>query len=102
MVEEGDGDLMGDGVNIAARLEGIAEPGGICLSYAAYEQVRDKVTEEYADLGERAPKNIERPVRVFSLAGGTTSPSTAPPPETQKPPADRPSNCRAPLRLFFG
>ena len=84
VVEEADGDLMGDGVNIAARLEGIAEPGGVCLSNAAYEQVRDKVKEQYADLGERVLKNIERPVRVFSLALGAISPSMAPPAEAQK------------------
>jgi len=53
VVEESDGDLMGDGVNIAARLEGIAEPNGICLSNAAYEQVRDKLKEEFVDLGDR-------------------------------------------------
>src|SRR5580658_5821441 len=52
VVEESDGDLMGDGVNIAARLEGIAEPNGVCLSAAVYEQVRDKVKERFADLGE--------------------------------------------------
>ena len=50
VVEESDGDLMGDGVNIAARLEGIAEPGGICLSEDAYRQVRDKLREEFIDL----------------------------------------------------
>ncbi|TIV73941.1 MAG: adenylate/guanylate cyclase domain-containing protein, partial [Mesorhizobium sp.] len=50
IVEEGDGDLMGDGVNIAARLEGIAEPNGICLSGAAYEQVRDKLKVDFEDL----------------------------------------------------
>src|SRR5271156_1915413 len=59
VVEESDGDLMGDGVNIAARLEGIAQPGGICLSNAAYEQVRDKIKEQYADLGEQVLKNIQ-------------------------------------------
>src|SRR6202045_2838257 len=75
VVEESDGDLMGDGVNIAARLEGIAEPGGICLSNAAYEQVRDKIKERYADLGEQVLKNIERPVRVYSLASSAISPS---------------------------
>src|SRR5258708_40162751 len=67
VVEEADGDLMGDGVNIAARLEGIAEPGGVCLSNAAYEQVRDKVKETFADLGEKALKNIARPVRVYAV-----------------------------------
>jgi TolB-like protein/class 3 adenylate cyclase len=65
VVEESDGDLMGDGVNIAARLEGAAEPGGINLSHAAYEQVRDKLKEEFLDLGEQSFKNIARPVRVY-------------------------------------
>src|ERR1700751_262760 len=50
VVEESDGDLMGDGVNIAARLEAIAEPGAICVSAAAYEQVRDKLKESFVDL----------------------------------------------------
>ena len=68
VVEEGDGDLMGDGVNIAARLEGVCEPGGVCLSGAAYEQVRDKVKETFVDLGEKALKNIARPIRAYGLA----------------------------------
>jgi adenylate cyclase len=67
VVEEADGDLMGDGVNIAARLEGIAEAGGVCLSDDAYRQVRDKVKEAFTDLGEKALKNIARPVRVYGL-----------------------------------
>ena len=66
VVEEADGDLMGDGVNIAARLEGICEPGGVCLSGAAHEQVRDRVKETFVDLGEKELKNIVRPVRVFA------------------------------------
>ena len=53
VVEESDGDLMGDGVNIAARLEGIADPGGICPSEDAYRQVRDRLKEGFADLGEK-------------------------------------------------
>lgn len=53
---------MGDGVNVAARLEGIAEPGGICLSEDAYRQVRDRVKEAFVDLGERDLKNITREV----------------------------------------
>src|ERR1700689_2250745 len=67
VIEESDGDLMGDGVNIAARLEGIAEPGGICLSNAAYEQVRGKLGEAFIDLGDKALKNIALPVRVFAV-----------------------------------
>jgi adenylate cyclase len=67
VVEEADGDLMGDGVNIAARLEGACEPGAICLSEDAYRQVRDRVTEEFVDLGERSLKNIARPVRIYEV-----------------------------------
>ena len=78
VVEEADGDLMGDGVNVAARLEGIAEPGGIVLSGAAYEQVRDRVKEAFVDLDERALKNITRPVRVYALKTGPASPPVVP------------------------
>ena len=60
-------DILGDGVNIAARLEGIAEPGGICISASAYEQVRGKVEVEFADLGEQSLKNIARPVRAYAV-----------------------------------
>jgi TolB-like protein/cytochrome c-type biogenesis protein CcmH/NrfG len=63
---EGD-DILGDGVNIAARLEGIAEPGGICISEDAFRQVRGKVDAEFADIGEQSLKNIARPVRVYRL-----------------------------------
>ena len=72
---EGD-DILGDGVNIAARLEGIAEPGGICISASAYDQVRGKVSVEFADLGEQRLKNIARPVRAYAVVrdglGGMT------------------------------
>jgi TolB-like protein/Tfp pilus assembly protein PilF len=71
VVEETDGDLMGDGVNIAARLEGLADPGGIYLSEDAYRHVRDRVKEEFVDLGEKALKNIARPIRVYAVT--TTS-----------------------------
>src|SRR5271157_5891209 len=67
VVEEEDGDLMGDGVNIAARLEAICEPGRLCLSGAAYEQVRDRVKETFVDRGEKALKNIARAVRIYAL-----------------------------------
>src|ERR1700759_1165800 len=62
---EGD-DILGDGVNVAARLEGIAEPGGICISSSAYEQVRNKVSLHFTDLGEQNLKNITRPIRAYS------------------------------------
>ncbi len=67
VVEESDGDLMGDGVNIAARLEGVCEPGGVCVSAAAYEQVRDRMSETFIDLGEKQLKNIARPLRAYAL-----------------------------------
>ena len=67
MVE--DGDIFGDGVNVAARLEGLADPGGILLSQAAYDQVRDRVQYSFDDLGDRSLKNIARPVKVFRLTG---------------------------------
>src|SRR4051812_48488116 len=60
-------DILGDGVNLAARLEGIAEPGGICVSSSAYEQVRGKVPVDFTDLGEQALKNIARPVRAYAV-----------------------------------
>jgi adenylate cyclase len=71
VVEESDGDLMGDGVNIAARLESICEPGGVCLSRAAYEQVRDRLKEPFVDLGEKALKNIARPIHAYGIARNT-------------------------------
>src|SRR5712664_379978 len=61
-------DIFGDGVNIAARLEGIAEPGGICISSSAYDQVLGKITVEFVDLGEQRLKNIARPVRAYAAA----------------------------------
>src|SRR6201987_2371504 len=63
---EGD-DILGDGVNVAARLEGIAEPGGVCISSSAYEQVKGKVAIEFADLGEQVLKNIARPIRAYAV-----------------------------------
>jgi class 3 adenylate cyclase len=70
VVEESDGDLMGDGVNIAARLEGVSKPGAICLSEDAYRQVRTRLDLAVNDLGETQLKNIVHPVRVYSLEVG--------------------------------
>jgi TolB-like protein/Flp pilus assembly protein TadD len=70
VVEESDGDLMGDGVNIAARLEGIAKPGAICLSEDAYRQVKARLDLAVSDLGEQSLKNIAEPMRVYSLQVG--------------------------------
>ncbi len=71
VVEESDGDLMGDGVNIAARLEGIAKPGAICLSEDAYRQVKGRLDLAVSDLGPTQLKNIAEPIRVYSLEVGT-------------------------------
>jgi TolB-like protein/class 3 adenylate cyclase len=86
---EGD-DILGDGVNVAARLEGIAEPGGICISSSAYDQVRGKLAATFTDLGERSLKNIDRPVRAYTVvqdgtgrkaetAGAAASPTSVSP-----------------------
>jgi len=68
-------DIFGDGVNIAARLESIAEPGGICISSAAYDQVRGKVGVEFADLGEQILKNIARPICAYAVVRDGPSPA---------------------------
>jgi adenylate cyclase len=84
VVEESDGDLMGDGVNIAARLEGIAKPGAICLSEDAYRQVKSRLDLAVSDLGTTQLKNIAEPVRVYSLEVGRPAlvqqPAASPPP----------------------
>jgi TolB-like protein/tetratricopeptide (TPR) repeat protein len=71
---EGD-DILGDGVNVAARLESIAEPGGIYISDAAYRQVQDKISAEFVDMGEHKLKNIARPVRAYAVKGTAALPS---------------------------
>jgi adenylate cyclase len=74
-----DDDLYGDGVNITARLEALAEPGGICMSASAHEQVRDKIAAvRFEDLGEHRVKNIARPIRVFRVVLGGPAASPAP------------------------
>ncbi len=83
VVEESDGDLMGDGVNITARIESIANPGAICLSEDAYRQVSGRLDMAVADLGPTQLKNIERPIRVYSLQIGV--PAQAKPPAEAKP-----------------
>jgi TolB-like protein/class 3 adenylate cyclase len=85
---EGD-DILGDGVNIAARLEGVCEPGGIFVSGAAFDHVRGRVDADFVDLGEMALKNIARPVRVHAVRIGSASPAPAPSaiePNRQGPP----------------
>jgi adenylate cyclase len=65
-----EGDIFGDGVNLAARLEGLAEPGGICVSRVVRDEVRDKLDVSFDDLGEQQVKNIARPVRAFAVRAG--------------------------------
>ena len=67
-VVERDGDLLGDGVNIAARLEGLAEVGGICISRAVHEQVANKLSVQFADIGAQEVKNIPTPVHAYMVA----------------------------------
>jgi adenylate cyclase len=84
LVEESDGDLMGDGVNIAARLEGICKPGAICLSEDAYRQVKGRLDLAVTDLGQTQLKNIAEPIRVYSLRVGVPAQAG---PETAVQPA---------------
>jgi adenylate cyclase len=92
VVEESDGDLMGDGVNIAARLEGIAKPGAICLSEDAYRQVKGRLDLAVSDLGQTQLKNIAEPIRVYSLEVGV--PAQAKPAEPATPAAATPQKRR--------
>jgi len=111
VVEESDGDLMGDGINIAARLEGIAKPGAICLSEDAYRQVRARLDLAVCDLGETQLKNITEPVRVYSLQVGVPA-QAKPAPQSEpaapeKPPAplplpDKPSIAVLPFQNMSG
>ncbi len=97
VVEEADGDLMGDGVNIAARLEGIAGPGAICLSEDAYRQVSGRLDMAVTDLGQTELKNIERSIRVYSLQVGV--PAQAKPSKPAKPPEPKKRSSLAQLAL---
>jgi TolB-like protein/Tfp pilus assembly protein PilF len=89
-------DILGDGVNIAARLEGIAEPGGICISASAYDQVRGKVETDFADLGEQQLKNIARTVRVYRV------PTDRPRAKAALPLPDKPSIAVLPFQNMSG
>jgi class 3 adenylate cyclase len=85
-VVERDGDLLGDGVNIAARLEGLAEVGGICVSRAVHEQVASKLSVQFADIGEQEVKNIPTPVHAYMVAMRREEGTYAPPLVKKKPP----------------
>ncbi len=82
-----DARIYGDGVNVAARLQALAGPGGICLSAAIHENVHSRLDFPFHDLGEQSLKNFPRPVRAFRLGGAASAVSATPPPE----PTDRPS-----------
>jgi adenylate cyclase len=84
VVEESDGDLMGDGVNIAARLEGIAKPGAICVSEDAYRQVKQRLDLKITDLGPTQLKNIAEPIRVYALDVGQLARPLPRPPDAQQ------------------
>jgi adenylate cyclase len=84
-------DILGDGVNIAARIEGIAEPGGISISEDAWRQVQGKVATKFVDTGEQSMKNIARPVRVYRLELGPKPRSVSEAPRPTLPPPDIPS-----------
>ena len=92
IIIDGD-DIFGDGVNIAARLEALCEPGGLCISRAANDQIRDKLSLAFADLGEQTVKNISRAVGVFGLAAKEIE--ALPEPEVVQPEAMR----RSPMPL---
>ena len=84
-VVERDGDLLGDGVNIAARLEGLAEVGGICVSRAVHEQVANKLSVQFADIGAQEVKNIPNPVHAFMVSMKREDGTYAPPLPPKKP-----------------
>ena len=95
-----DGDIFGDGVNIAARLEALAEPGGICVSARVQEDAVGKLDLAFADMGEQQLKNIARPVRAYRVA---TRPASAPQPETPALPLpDKPSIAVLPFANITG
>jgi adenylate cyclase len=105
IIIDGD-DIFGDGVNVAARVENECEPGGVCLSGNAFEQVRGKTSFAFDDLGERSLKNIDRPVRLYALRSAVSSTATATkwPAEGAKllPLPDKPSVAVLPFQNISG
>jgi adenylate cyclase len=88
IIVEGD-DIFGDGVNVAARLESISQPGGICISDVVHQQVTGRLDAKFIDVGEQSLKNISRPVHVYQLELAPAVESTPPPPILALP--DKPS-----------
>ena len=101
IIGEGE-DIYGAGVNVAARLEGLAEPGGICLSGDAYRQVRGKVEADFEDLGEREVKNLAEPLRVYRVALERLSSAAAPRTAGPLPLPDKPSIAVLPFDNMSG
>jgi adenylate cyclase len=101
VIVEGD-DIHGDGVNIAARLEGQAEPGGICLSGDAYRQAKGKVEADFEDLGDHDLKNVAEPVRVYRIAGDRSSTGVVSPAREPLALADKPSIAVLPFENMSG
>ena len=102
-----DNDIFGDGVNIAARLEGIAEPGGICISDDAHHQIRGKVDISYDDMGQRTLKNIAEPVRAWRVRVGSNATSAMQPNPSARPAQilalpDKPSIAVLPFQNMSG
>ena len=96
-------DLLGDGVNVAARLESMAEPGGICISSSVYDQITGKLDLGFEDIGEQNLKNISRPIRVYRVSGAS-APLRPPPPAAAPtmPPAAAAPRTRSPLPWVIG
>jgi adenylate cyclase len=100
VIVEGD-DIFGDGVNVAARLEGLAEPSGICISAIVHDQVQGKLDCDFDDIGEQSLKNITRPVRVYRVRDASAA-SNSPPQLATLPLPDKPSIAALPFANLSG
>jgi adenylate cyclase len=100
------GDLFGDGVNIAARLQSIAQPGGVCISGATYDQVRKVLPMTFVDLGVQQVKNIQEPIRAYQVGAPSEAREAAPAriAEVESPPPlpDKPSIAVLPFQNMSG
>jgi TolB-like protein len=101
VIVEGD-DIYGDGVNVAARMEGLAEPGGICVSRTVFNHVKGKVDLGFEDLGEQEVKNIAEPVRVYRVQSDTSDAPTRTTPQSGLPQPDKPSIAVLPFTNMSG
>jgi len=101
VIVEGE-DIHGDGVNIAARLEGLAEPGGICLSGDVFRQAKGKMEAEFEDMGEQVLKNVAEPIRVYRITGDSAGLAAAAPPREPLALPDKPSIAVLPFGNMSG